>query len=659
MSIQYISNPEEAKEFLPRYRLFYATIALTFTIFTLRLWYLQIIQGSELRQFSEKNRIKQVKINSPRGLFLDRDGKIIVENRAGFEAILYPQYIEDLDGLSKSIGPIIGLEGEKFVQKVIKSKRQNGPFTPIKLKDNLSREEVFRLKRIRLETPGLDIRESTLRFYPLKENSAQLFGYVSEISKKQIPTYNELYKGQIIFEQGDIIGKTGLEETLEKNIRGTDGVQFIQVDAYGRETTNQTPNIYGEQIQDKDPVPGNNAVLTIDRDVQEAAYKSFTSNQRVGGLVAIKSNGEVLAWVSAPSFDPNEFAQGIAPNLWSQLINDPNKPLRNKVIQDHYSPGSTFKAFMAMTALEEKVISPQTIINCPGQFWFGKRPYHDHLKNGHGNITVYEALERSSNVFFYKMGISLGIEKMYDYISLLGIGSKSGVEISREVSGLMPSAAWKKATIGEEWQGGENLSVAVGQGFVQVTPMQMAIAYNAIGLEGEVYKPFVIKKIVDNDGKVIHENQPILIRDISNQQPNGVQVSKDTFKVVKEGLRRVVNGDRGTARSIRQPTFQIAGKTGTAQVMGFSADQIYAKCENRPTNQRHHGWFVGWAPADKPEITVAAIAEHSCHGASGAGPLVRDTILAYFQKYHPELFKDKKSKADATETTPHEVIEGE
>ncbi len=659
MSIQYISNPEEAKEFLPRYRLFYATIALTFTIFTLRLWYLQIIQGSELRQFSEKNRIKQVKINSPRGLFLDRDGKIIVENRAGFEAILYPQYIEDLDGLSKSIGPIIGLEGEKFVQKVIKSKRQNGPFTPIKLKDNLSREEVFRLKRIRLETPGLDIRESTLRFYPLKENSAQLFGYVSEISKKQIPTYNELYKGQIIFEQGDIIGKTGLEETLEKNIRGTDGVQFIQVDAYGRETTNQTPNIYGEQIQDKDPVPGNNAVLTIDRDVQEAAYKSFTSNQRVGGLVAIKSNGEVLAWVSAPSFDPNEFAQGIAPNLWSQLINDPNKPLRNKVIQDHYSPGSTFKAFMAMTALEEKVISPQTIINCPGQFWFGKRPYHDHLKNGHGNITVYEALERSSNVFFYKMGISLGIEKMYDYISLLGIGSKSGVEISREVSGLMPSAAWKKATIGEEWQGGENLSVAVGQGFVQVTPMQMAIAYNAIGLEGEVYKPFVIKKIVDNDGKVIHENQPILIRDISNQQPNGVQVSKDTFKVVKEGLRRVVNGDRGTARSIRQPTFQIAGKTGTAQVMGFSADQIYAKCENRPTNQRHHGWFVGWAPADKPEITVAAIAEHSCHGASGAGPLVRDTILAYFQKYHPELFKDKKSKADATETTPHEEIEGE
>lgn len=659
MSIQYISNPEEAKEFLPRYRIFYATIAITFTIFTLRLWYLQIIQGTELRQFSEKNRIKQMKINSPRGLFLDRDGRILVENRAGFEAILYPQYIDEVEVLAESVGPIIGLDKEKFVQKVIKSKRQNGPFTPIKLKDNLSREEVFRLKRIRLDTPGLDIRESTLRYYPLKQNSAQLFGYVAEISKKQIPTYNELYKGQIAFEQGDIIGKTGLEEVLERNIRGSDGVQFIQVDAYGRETTTQTPNIYGEQIKDKDPIPGNNAVLTLDREIQEAAFKSFDTNQRVGGLVAMKTNGEVLAWVSAPSYDPNEFAQGISPTMWSTLINDPNKPLRNKVIQDHYSPGSTFKAFMAVTALEEKVITPQTIINCPGQFWFGKRPYHDHLKNGHGNITVYDALERSSNVFFYKMGISLGIDKMYDYISSLGIGSKTGIEVPREVSGLMPSAAWKKATIGEEWQGGENLSVAVGQGFVQVTPLQMAVAYNAIGLEGEVYRPFVIKKIVDNDGKVLKENNPVLIRDVSSLQPNGVKVSKETFKFVKEGLRRVVQGDRGTAKSIRQAAFTMAGKTGTSQVMGFSADQIYAKCENRPYNQRHHGWFVGWAPADKPEITVAAIAEHSCHGASGAGPLVRDTIVAYFQKYHPELFKDKKMKADAIPAVPHEVIEGE
>ncbi len=662
MSNEYISNPDEAKEYLPRYRLFYIAIAFTFCIFTVRLWYLQVIQGSELREFSEKNRIKQIKISAPRGLMLDRDGKILVENHPGFEAILSPQYIDELEDLAKTVAPIIGLEPAKLIQKVQKSRKQNGPFAQIKLKDNLSHEEVFRLKRIRLDTPGLDIRESVVRYYPLIENGAQLFGYVAEISKKQIPAYNQLYK-DANFEQGDIIGQTGLEEVLERHIRGTDGIQFLQVDAFGRETTTNTPNIYGEKITDQDPLPGNNVVLTIDRDVQQAAYKSFQDNQRIGALVAMKSNGEVLAWVSSPSFDPNEFARGINPQLFSKLINDPFKPFRNKVIQDYFSPGSTFKAFMALTALQEKVISPTTIINCPGLLMFGRRPYHDHLKGGHGNITVYEALERSSNVFFYKMGISLGIDKMYNYISTLGIGQKTGIELPREVSGLMPSAEWKKKQIGEEWQGGENLSVAVGQGFVEASPIQMAVAYNAIGLEGKVYKPFVIKKVLDADGKVITENNPTLLRDLQKTQSTGISISAETFKVVKEGLRRVVNGDRGTGRALRIPGVEIAGKTGTSQVMGFAANDIYSKCENRPIMQRHNGWFVGWAPADNPEITVAALAQHSCHGASGGGPLVRDTIRAYFEKYHPEVIKEAmKTMKIKHVTRPADVpapVEGE
>jgi penicillin-binding protein 2 len=657
---EFIHNPEEAKELLPRFRMLYVTVTLTVIAFAIRLWVLQVVQGSELREFSEKNRIKQIKVNAPRGLMLDREGKILVENKPGFEAVLSPQYIEDLEDVAKVVGPILGLEPEKVVQRIQKSRKQNGPYAQVKLKDNLSREEVFRLKRIRLETPGLEIRETVVRSYPLKDNGAQLFGYVGEISKKQIPLYNELYKG-IQFEQGDIVGKSGIEEILEREIRGENGIEYVQVDAFGRETVSQTPNVYGEQIKDREPIAGANVLLTIDRDIQEAGWKIFAGEGRIGGVVAMRANGEVLAWISTPSFDPNEFATGITPQLWSKLINDPFKPLRNKVIQDHFAPGSTFKAFMAVCALQEKVITPTTLINCPGSIRFGNRDYHDHQKGGEGTITVYEALERSSNVFFYKMGIALGIDRMYNYISALGIGSKTGIELPREVPGLMPNSAWKKQALGEEWQPGENLSNAIGQGFVQATPLQLAVGYLAIGLEGKVVKPFVIKKIVDLDGKTVRETKEQIVRDLAEKQPNGIHVDKSTFAVVKEGLRRVVNGSRGTARgTVRIPGIEIAGKTGTAQVRGFAASDIYSKCENRPVQQRHHGWFVGFAPYDKPEIVVAALAEHSCHGASGAGPTVRAIMAAYFQKYHPDMWEAAvKAKGGLPAPSAPAPVEGE
>jgi penicillin-binding protein 2 len=656
---EFISNPEEAKELLPRYRIFYAVIAFTFLIFSGRLWYLQVIEGTELREFSEKNRIKQIKNNAPRGLILDREGKVLVENRPGFEAILTPQYIDDLDGLAKVVGPILSMEPDKVVSRVQKSQRQNGPYAQVKLKDNLTRDELFRLKKIRLDVPGLEIRETVLRSYPMRDNAAQLFGYVGEISKKQIPLYNQIYKGQLTFEQGDIIGKSGLEEVLEKEIRGTDGVQLVQVDVHGREITKQATNIYSEQIKDIDSTPGYSTVLTIDKSLQEIAYKKFAGEQRIGGVVAMRSNGEVLVWLSTPSFDPNEFASGISPQIWSKLINDQFKPLRNKVIQDYFSPGSTFKAFMALASLQEKVITPTTIINCPGSMRFGRRDYHDSLRGGHGNITVYEALEQSSNVFFYKMGIALGIDKMYNYIFPLGIGQRTGIELPRENPGLMPNSSWKKQALGEEWQPGENLSNAIGQGFVQATPIQLAVAYNTIATEGKVVRPFVIKRIIDNDGKVVRETGEKVLRDLTLGASTGVSIDKETFQVVKDGLRRVVQGARGTARHVHIPGADVAGKTGTTQVMGFSASDIYTLCEKRPILQRHHGWFVAFAPADNPEIVVAALAEHSCHGSSGAGPVVREIIKSYFEKYHPERIAEALKKGKLSTVIPASTVEGE
>ncbi|MFP5519052.1 MAG: penicillin-binding protein 2 [Bdellovibrionia bacterium] len=648
----YVSNPDEAKEYLSRYRIFYVALGVVFSIFIMRLWYLQILSGNELREFSEKNRIKQNKIAAPRGLMLDREGKVLVENLPGFEAALSPQYIENLEELAQKVAPIIGTDVEKLIARVKKSRRVNGPFAVVRLKEGLSRDEVIRLKRIRLDTPGLEIRESILRHYPIHENGAQLFGYVSEISKKQITTLNQLYNGEIVFEQGDIIGKAGLEEVLERDIRGKDGISFIQVDARGRETITQTPNVYGEKIRDLAPIHGNNAVLTIDRDIQEAAYKSMVDLKRMGAVVAMKTNGEILAWLSAPSFDPNVFATGIPAATWSKLINDPFKPLRNKAIQDHNAPGSTYKPFIALAALQEKVITPSTVVAAPGVFYFGRRPYHDHQKGGHGNITVYEAIERSSNVFFYKMGISLGVDKMFNYVTALGLGAKTGVDLNREISGTVPSSAWKKAAIGEEWQPGENLSTAIGQGFVNATPLQMAVAYNTIGTEGKVVKPFILKKVLDQEGKVLKENFPQVLRDLQQPQSNGLKISAENFKAVKEGMRRVANGERGTARYHKIPGFEMAGKTGTAQVMSFSADQIYAKCDSRPIHMRHHGWYVAFAPADNPEITVAVFAEHACSGSGGAAPVVRDIMEAYFTKYYPDVVAAAKNKKAAKAPAP-------
>ncbi len=644
---EYISNPDEAREFQGRYRTLYVFITFVIIIFFMRLIWLQIISGNELRHYSEKNRIKQNKIFAPRGLILDREGKALIENLPGFEVLVSPQYLEDTKALAEKVGPILGMEPAKVIEKIQRSKRLNGPFATVRLKDNLAREEVFRLKRIRLDTPGLEIRESILRHYPLNENGSQLFGYVGEISKLEIPKLNAKYKNSLIFEQSDIVGKSGLEEYLEKNIRGADGVSYIQVDAHGRETITEIPNIYGEQIKDQEPMHGHSAYLTLDRDIQDAAYKAMSSRGRIGGVVAMKSNGEVLAWLNTPAFNPNDFATETSAKVWAKLTSDPFKPFRNKVIQDHFAPGSTFKPLVALAALQDKIITDKTILFAPGKFYFGGRPYHNHNKNGEGYVNVYDAIERSSNVFFFQLGIKLGVDKMFNYISLLGLGARTKIEMDREAAGRLPNSEWKKAARGEEWQPGENLSTAIGQGYVTVTPLQMAIAYNTIATEGKVVKPFIVKKVVDHEGKVLLERFPEIVRDITLPQPNGYKIDSDTFKIVKEGMRRVANGPAGTARSLKIPGVQMAGKTGTAQVMSFSADQIYSLCENRPMQTRHHGWFIGWAPWDKPEITVAVLAQHSCHGNSGAGVVVRDIMEAYFRKYHPDLIAEGLKKKDS------------
>lgn len=632
------NSEEEAKEFLPRYKILYLGIALSTVLILGRLWYLQIIQGTELRQFSEKNRVKETKLPAPRGLFLDRENRVLVDNLPGFEVTISPQYATRLNDTADAVGDILGIEPERIVGNVRLSRHRDGPFRPVKIKDNASLDDAFRLKVLRWDHPGLNINESIVRYYGLKENGAQLFGYVGEISREQIPLYNDRYRG-FIFEQGDIVGKNGLEEMWDLQIRGKDGMSYVEVDARGREAPSENPIYFGFQKQPA--IPGHNLVLTIDKDMQEAVAKAMDRHDsigpRMGGAVLLKSNGEILAWVDTPSYDPNGFATGISPQIWASLINDPFRPLRNKLIQDPVSPGSTFKPFVALAALEEKAIGPSTMVYAPGQLKFGRRVYHDHEQSGYGSINVETAIQHSSNVFFYKMGIALGIDKIAQYAKLLGLGSKTGIQLAHEAGGLIPTSEWKQKTLGEEWQPGENLSNAIGQGFVLVTALQLAVGYNAIGREGEVVRPFLVKKIIDQDNKVIREFHPEIVRDASQPGEDGIHIEKQYFKVVKEGLHKVV--EAGTGRVVKIPGIAIGGKTGTVQVRSFSAEDIHKRCEGRPLVQRDHGWFVGFAPVDEPEVAVAVLAEHSCWGAEGAGPVVHDILLSYFQKYHPELLK--------------------
>ncbi len=629
----------DVKYYSKRFKYYYLFLAFVFLLISGRLLFLQVIKGDQFRQFSDNNRIKKTKLFAPRGLILDRENRVLVKNQSVHSAIIIPQYAKELKKTITSISEFLDINIEDTLTKIKKNRRKNGTFRPVIIKNSLNFSELSYVRRVRRNYPGLDIQSSLVREYPLKDVSAHIFGYVGRANKSEL---NKAAKNNLNLQLGDSIGKNGLEKLWDETVRGSSGLSYVEVDARGRETAQKTSEFL--KIHKIDAEPGKSLVLTLDKDIQEAAYKAFNRDDKIGyrrgSVVAMKANGEILAFANSPSFDPNLFSFGISNKVWNGLRNDKHKPLRNRAIQDHYPPGSTFKPLMALIALEKNIIKEYTPIKSPGLIRFGKRNYHDHNRGGHGVINVKTALEKSSNVFFYKMGISLGIDNIFNYSKLFNLGSRTGIDIPSENPGILPSREWKKKLLKEPWQPGENLNTAIGQGFTRTTLLQMVNAYNTIGQEGLLYKPFIVKAVTGHKNKTLKSFEPKLIRDIK-QDPN-FSISQKNFDIVKRGMKKVVHGEKGTAKWYKLKEVTMAGKTGTAQVRRFSSNQIYKKCENRPYKQRHHGWFIAFAPAENPEIAVGVIAEHSCHGSSGAAPIVRDIVDAYFKKYHPELYPIEK-----------------
>jgi penicillin-binding protein 2 len=559
-------------------------------------------------------------------MIFSRNNILLTHNVPRFDAIIIPQYFEAPEETIPQLSKILDLSPE-YIKKTLKRFQGQARYIPIVIKKNISRREVAILETESSKFPGVSVETFISREYTDKDAGAHLLGYISEISQDKLPKFRD--RDKIDYKLGDFVGQSGIELQYDLDIRGEDGFQFMEVDARGRARRHVASGDLYTGIDNKMANPGKNIRLTIDRDVQLAAYHALDGKD--GAAVALDiETGEVLAMVSRPGFDPANFSTGLSSNYWGQLIMDEKHPLRDRTIQEHYNPGSTFKTLTAIAALEEGIIDENFKVNCSGIYHLGARPFHCWKKEGHGSVDVYRSIKESCDVFYYTVATKIDIDVIYKYATLFGMGQRLGIVLPRETPGLIPNKEWKKKVMGQEWQKGETLSCVIGQSFVDVTPIQLASFYATIANEGKLFRPHVVKEVFSNSGAVLKKFDPEIIHQF--------KLSKKTIDIVKEALFNVVNTQGGTGYANRGLGIQMAGKTGTAQVMSFSADKIFNKCENQEYKYRHHGLFASYAPASNPKIAVAAVVEHGCHGSSAAS-IAKAMISTYMNKYYPTYQK--------------------
>ena len=601
-------------------------ILIAFGLLLMRLWYLQILKGDTFYEFSLNNKIRKESVDAPRGMIFSRNSKLLVNNVPRFDAVIIPQYVGDMDSVVEKLSTILDMSSEE-IQKIIVRFRGQASYRSITIKKNISQKELAIIETESEKIPGVRVEVYITREYSGSEVGAHLLGYISEISQNQLPKFSRRDKRN--YKLGDFIGQSGLEEVFDSTLRGIDGREIVEVDAQGRLRKVIKDNTLYEDIKNLPAIPGNNIRLTIDSDLQEAAFKALEG--KVGSAVAIDvTNGEILAMVSRPSFDPSNFSRQLTTKYWNSIVENENNPMRDRTVQEHYAPGSTFKTFSAIAALEEKIIDPTTEFDCDGSLKVGRRTFHCWKKTGHGKVNVVDALRESCDVFFYQIAKKMDINTLAKYAKDFGVGTKTGVSLPREVTGLMPTSDWKEKRYGRDWQKGETLVSIIGQSYVLMTPLQLANAYAMIANNGVGYRPTLIKEIFSSSGDIIEKRIPEIIKEI--------KIKPENLEIVKKGLFEVVNDRNGTAWWYRLVNGEMAGKTGTSQVIEFSADKIYHKCEEREYKYRHHGIFASYAPAKNPRIAVAVVVEHGCHGSSAAAPVAKAVIETYLKKYpNPKL----------------------
>ncbi len=582
-------------------------LSVAFAALLVCFWVLQVLQHEKFLEMAENNHQRTLAMRAPRGVLFDRHGRVLVQNRDALNISLVREGSRNVDQSVRMLAAVTGVE-EKTVRDVVDRNRNLPRYRPLMIVHDASLNQVAAVQARKRELPDVMLEETPTREYPEGGLGAHLFGYVSEITEAQLarPEYQGLTSGAII-------GQAGLEQTYNKLLMGRDGARVVTVNSTGREISEDANN----HVM---PLEGQRLQLTIDYDVQKAAQDGFEATGYQGSAVMLDArNGEVLSLISRPAFDPNSFSGGIDAKTWGRLLTDKLLPLQNRAIQGRYSPGSTFKIVVATAGLEEGIITPETRVFCPGGATFYGRFFKCHSGGPHGSVDLRHAIEKSCNVYFYTVGNQVGIDRLHKWATALGLGVMSGVDLPHEIEGLMPSPEWKRAKKGEKWYAGETVSVSIGQGAVSVTPISLAVMMMTVANGGTRYQPHLVRA-VDPDGSGW---KPFPAPAPRSQ----VTMKQSTIDAVHDGLWMVVNA-AGTGGRARLEGRDVAGKTGTAQVISLQGKQRAGKTDK---DLRDHGFFVFFAPAKNPEIAGVVFAEHSEHGSSAA-PIARHMIDTYFAK---------------------------
>lgn len=605
MDVMQLVSPESSG-LKSRLSLLRAAVFLLFSVLLIQFWYLQVINEEKFKKLAENNRIRVIALQGPRGLIYDRYHRVMVSNRPSFNLTLIPEDVEKPDTVLALFDHYVDLDLKETKGKIERAY----PYKSLAIKRDISRQELAFIEEHKVELPGVNLQIELLRLYKFNDLGAHILGYLGEINEMQLKAQSD---GE--YRAGDLIGQYGLEKEFEPLLKGNRARKLVEVDALGREL---------KVLQNENFIPGYSLVLTLDQDIQMLAEELLRDKR--GAIVVLKpKTGEVLALTSHPNFDPNLFASGISRKDWKELITNRRYPLQNRAIQGLYPPGSVFKIVMATAALEEGIIQPNTTFHCPGYFPFGGRSFRCWRKQGHGTVSIHRALVESCDVFFYQVGRRLGIDSIARYSSAYGFGKPIGLELAHEKGGTVPSTAWKRRVLRQPWYPGETISVSIGQGYNQMTPLQIANMVATVANGGKLYRPFLIKRVETPSGKVVKENSPQLVHTLSVQPKN--------LAIVQQGLWGVVNEPGGTAGRARPsiPGVEMAGKTGTAQVISLAKSK-----EDRTKNEEEedHAWFVAYAPFGDPQLAMAVLVENGGHGGSAAAPIAKAIVDRYFE-LHP------------------------
>jgi penicillin-binding protein 2 len=577
-----------------RLRLLATLLGVGFLAVAAQLAYLQILSGERLAALSDRNRLRVRPIVAPRGILFDRTGLPLVDNRPAFTLVLIPRDTPDVGTVLGRLGALLPRSAAEFRDRLARVP-PDSPW-PVRLSRGLTLEEVARLEEWRLELPGVHVEVEPQRAYPSTRFAAHLLGYVREASD------GDLAGGRL--QRGDLVGQTGLERLHDEHLRGRDGAEHIEVDAFGRPI---------RVLDRREPVPGAHMRTTIDRKIQQAAEEAL--GDRPGAVVVLDPrSGDVLALVSHPAFPVERFSRPLDRETWLELVQDPSRPLLNRAVQGQYAPGSLFKIVVAAAALQAQLLTPFDRLPCPRQWTFGGRPYHNWQDFDRGALTLQEAIQYSCNTFFYQLGIRVGPERIAQMAEAFGLGRSTDSGLAGERPGLVPSPAWKRHALRDPWYAGDTVSLSIGQGLVTVTPLQMARMMAAVANGGTLWKPRFVQRVVTHDGRLVREEAPIA--------QGRVELAPVVFEFLQEALTGVV--EAGTGKGARVPGLSVAGKTGTAQTREFRSDA------DRKRRDQDHAWFAGFAPVEAPQVVVVVFAERAGPGGQVAAPIAREVLRAVF-----------------------------